>query len=90
MTINANNAHLELHGPHTAADDEGVPLVDGSVRLEEVWLEVHLEPVAGETLHAVVDGEHVDPLAVLDVGAGLDGHHVPEPHPQVVTHLERG
>ena len=42
--------YLELHGPHAAADDEGVPLVDGSVRLQEVGLEVHLEPVAGQAL----------------------------------------
>ena len=88
MTVNTDNTHLELHGPHTAADDEGVPLVDGSVRFKEVGLEVHLEPVAGQTLHAVVDGEYVDPLAVLDVRAGLDGHNIPEPHPQVVTNLE--
>ena len=42
--------YLELHGPHSAADDEGVPLVDGSVRLQEVGLEVHLEPVARKAL----------------------------------------
>ena len=38
------------------------------------------------TLDAVIDGEDVDPLAVLDVGAALDGHHVAEPYPQVVPH----
>ena len=36
------------------------------------------------TFHAVVDGEDVDPLAVLDVGAALDGHDVPETDPEVV------
>ena len=39
--------HLELDGPHAAPDDEVVPLVDGPVGLQEVGLQVHLEPVAG-------------------------------------------
>ena len=49
-TAQLTGSHLELHGPHAPADDEGVPLVDGSVRLQEVGLEVHLEPVAGQAL----------------------------------------
>ena len=44
----------------------------------------YIKPVAGEPLHAVVDGEDVDPLAVLDVRAALDGHDVPETDPEVV------
>ena len=36
------------------------------------------------TFHAVVDGEDVDPLAVLDVWAALDGHDVPEADAEVV------
>ena len=46
----------------------------------------YIKPVAGEPLHAVVDGEDVNPLAVLHVWAALDGHHVPEPHTEVVPH----
>ena len=46
----------------------------------------YIKPVAGEPLHTVVDGEDVNPLAVLHVWAALDGHHVPEPHTEVVPH----
>ena len=37
---------LELHGSHSPSHDEGVPLVDGSVCLQEVGLQVDLEPVS--------------------------------------------
>ena len=40
---------LELDRAHAAADDEGVALVDGAVRLQEVGLQVHLEPVSGQS-----------------------------------------
>ena len=63
--------HLELHGAHAAARQERVALADGAVGLEEVGLEVGVEERAGDALDGVVDGEDVDALAVLDVGALL-------------------
>ena len=51
-----------------------------------ISVETHLKPVATESLHTVVNGEDVNPLAVLDVGAALDRHHIAQPHPQVVPH----
>ena len=48
--LNIMHLYLELHGPHAPADDEGVPLVDRSVRLQEVGLEVDLEPITGQAL----------------------------------------
>ena len=60
--------------------------MDGPVGLQEVGLEEDLEPVAGEALDGVVDGEDVDPLAVLDVGAGGQGDDVAESDPEVVSH----
>lgn len=77
---------FELDRPHASPHDESIPRVDGPVGLEEVGLEVDLEPVACEALHGVVNGQDVDPLAVLDVGAGLDGNHVAKADTQVVAH----
>ena len=37
---------LELNGSHSSSNDEGVALVDGSVSLQEVGLQVDLEPVS--------------------------------------------
>lgn len=44
-------------------------LTDGAVRLQEVGLQEGVEQVAGHALDSVVDGQHVDALAVLDIRA---------------------
>lgn len=49
-----------------------VTFVNGPVCLQEVRLEEHLKEVPGQALHGVVDGQDVDPFAVLDVWAGVD------------------
>lgn len=49
-----------------------VTFVNGPVCLQEVRLEEDLEEVPGQALHGVVDGKDMDPLAVLDVWAGMD------------------
>ena len=58
--------------------------MDGSVGLEEVGLEVDLESVSCDALDGVVQRQHVDLLAVLDIGAGRDGHHVAQADAKVV------
>jgi len=77
--------YLEVYGPEASSDNEGVTLVDGPVCLEEVGLQEHLEPVAGQALNGVVDGQDVDPLAVLDVRALGDGDDVAETNSEVVS-----
>ena len=52
-------------------------------------VKTYIKPVAGETLHAVVDGQDVDPLAVLHVRAALDDHHVAESDSEVIPHSRR-
>lgn len=49
---------------------------DGPVGLQEVWLQVDLKQVASDSLDCVVDGEDVDPLAILHIRTGLnaEGH----------------
>merc|ERR1712212_1215018 len=76
--------HLELDSPHASSDDEVVPLVDWPVRLKEVGLQVHLKPVPCQALNTVINGQDVDPLAVLHVRTALDCNDVAQPHPQVV------
>ena len=49
------------------------------VGLQKVGLEVDLEPVASEALNGVINGEDVDPLAILDIGAGCQGDHITKP-----------
>ena len=66
--------NLELYGPHASSHDEGVPLVDGSALIQEVGLQVNLEPVSCQTFHTVVDRENVDPISVLHVRAGLNNN----------------
>lgn len=61
--------HFKLDRAHPSADQEGVSLADGPVGLQEVRLEERIEEIARDALDGVVDGEDVDLLAVLDVGA---------------------
>jgi hypothetical protein len=44
-------------------------LAHGAVGLQEVGLEVHIKQVARDALNGVIDGQHMDALAVLDVRA---------------------
>ena len=44
-------------------------LAHGPVCLQEVGLEEGVKEVAGDALDGVVQGEHVDALAVLDISA---------------------
>ena len=48
-------------------------LSDGPVRIHEVWLQECIEQVASHPLDGVVDGQHMDALAIFDVGA-LQAH----------------
>ena len=59
--------------------------MDGSVRLQEVGLEEHLEPISGKTFNRVVDGQNVDPLSVLDIRALCHRYDIAETHAQIVT-----
>mmetsp|Transcript_57639 Transcript_57639/g.86952 ORF Transcript_57639/g.86952 Transcript_57639/m.86952 type:complete len:235 (+) Transcript_57639:1972-2676(+) len=77
---------LELNRPHSTADKEKVVLANGAVGLEEVRLQEGLEKVSGHTLDGVIDGEHVDSLAVLDIRAGVHMHNVSQSHSEIVTH----
>jgi hypothetical protein len=44
-------------------------LADGAVGLQEVGLQEGVKQIAGHALDGVVDGQHMDALAVLDIGA---------------------
>merc|ERR1719267_405892 len=76
---------LELHSAHAAAAEEEVVLTHGAVGLHEVRLEEDVEEVARDALDRVVDGEDVDALAVLHVGALVHGDDVAEAHLEVLA-----
>jgi len=79
---------LELDRTSSSSCDEGVALSHGAVGLEEVGLDEDVEEVSGQALNAVVKGQDVDPLAVLDVVAWVDGGDISELYSQVVpSHL---
>lgn len=50
-------------------------LADGAIGLQEVGLEVSIEQVASDALNGVINGQHMDALAVLNVSA-LRAHQV--------------
>lgn len=58
---------LKLHSSHSSTDQEDVSLVDRSVGLQEIGLEVDIKQVASDALHSVVNGQDVDPLAVFHI-----------------------
>ena len=77
--------YLEVDGSQTTTNNEGVALVNGSISFQEVRLEEDLEPVSGHSFDRVVDGEDVDPLAVLDVRTFGNGDDVTESDSEVVS-----
>jgi len=58
--------------------------VNRPVGFQEVRLQEDLKPVARQPLNGVVNGQNMDPLSVLDVGALGDGDHVAEANPEIV------
>lgn len=56
-----------------------------ALTLEEIWFQVYIENVSGETLNRVVEGQDVDALAVLDVQALVHVDKITELDSQVVT-----
>jgi hypothetical protein len=72
--------NLELNGTHATAHKEEVVLPHGSVGFHEVRLEENVKEVARNALNGVINGEDMDPLAVLDIGALVDGDDVAEAH----------
>ena len=56
-----------------------------ALTLKEIWLEVNIEDITGETLDRVVEGQDVDALAVLDVQARVHVDHVAKLDTEVVT-----
>ncbi len=59
--------YLELDSSHSSTDQKDVPPVHWTVGLQEVGLEKHVKQVSSDALHSVVNGEDVDPLAILHV-----------------------
>jgi hypothetical protein len=47
-------------------------LAHGPVCLQEVWLEEDVKQVACDAFNGVINGQHVDTLAILDVSALQD------------------
>jgi len=70
---------------HAAARQEGVALAHRAVGLQEVRLEVDVKQVAGDAFDGVAERQHVDLLAVLDVGALVHGHDVAQADAQVLA-----
>ena len=52
---------------------------------QEVWLEIHVENVATQSLDRVVERKNMDALSVLDVEALVDVNEITELDAQVVT-----
>ena len=82
---NEKESYLEVDRPQAASDHEGVALVDGPVRLQEVRLQEDFKPVSGQAFDGVIDRKDVDPLAVLDVRTFRDRDDVAETNSEVVS-----
>jgi len=58
--------------------------VNRPIGFKEVRLQEDLKPVARQPLNRVVNGQNMDPLSVLDVGALGDGDDVAQANPEIV------
>jgi len=55
---------------------KSISFTNGTVCLQEVGLQVHVEKVTSDTLESVIDGQNVDALAIWDIFAGIHGDQV--------------
>mmetsp|Transcript_775 Transcript_775/g.1375 ORF Transcript_775/g.1375 Transcript_775/m.1375 type:complete len:266 (+) Transcript_775:1944-2741(+) len=78
--------NLEFHGAHATTDHKDVSLAHWAVCLQEVGFEINIEQVATDALDRMLERQHVNTLAVLDVGALVDRYNVSEANTQVGTH----
>lgn len=46
---------FKLDGAHATADQERIALSYWAVGLEEIWLEINLEQIAGKSLHRIIE-----------------------------------
>mmetsp|Transcript_4701 Transcript_4701/g.7322 ORF Transcript_4701/g.7322 Transcript_4701/m.7322 type:complete len:212 (+) Transcript_4701:1611-2246(+) len=76
---------FELHRMHGGSDQEQVALLDGTVRLQEVWLQVDIKEISGHSLNGVVKRQDVNALAIGDVSAGSDRDDIAQTDTQVLT-----
>mmetsp|Transcript_37010 Transcript_37010/g.91458 ORF Transcript_37010/g.91458 Transcript_37010/m.91458 type:complete len:248 (-) Transcript_37010:99-842(-) len=77
--------NLELNTTHASACKKGVTLTDGAISFEEIRLQVHVKEIAADALDCITERQHVDALAVFNIGALVDGNDVAEAHPQVLA-----
>lgn len=67
---------LEFDWLKGGAHQEGVTLAYWALSLHELRLELGLEQVATDALHRVVEGKHMDPLALGHVATRMHADHV--------------
>lgn len=60
--------------------------MDGTVRLQEVRLQVNLKQVSGQTLDGVIDWQNVHSSAILHVRTRLDRNNVRQMNAQIIAH----
>jgi len=63
--------NLEFHSAHATTNKEEVVLTHGPIGLEKIGLKERLKEIASHSLDGVVYWQHVDALAILDIGARL-------------------
>mmetsp|Transcript_35199 Transcript_35199/g.74263 ORF Transcript_35199/g.74263 Transcript_35199/m.74263 type:complete len:236 (-) Transcript_35199:20-727(-) len=78
--------HLEFNWVHSRPHQEEIPLLDGTVSLKEVWLEVYVEKVARHALNSVVQREDMNTFSVWNVAAIRDAYNVRKSHAEVLAH----
>mmetsp|Transcript_20839 Transcript_20839/g.84851 ORF Transcript_20839/g.84851 Transcript_20839/m.84851 type:complete len:319 (-) Transcript_20839:229-1185(-) len=77
--------NLELHGSHTAAHCEGVPLANRAIGLQKVRLEVDVEQISGQAFGTVLEGENVNAITIFHIWTRVDGDNVAKPNSKIVS-----
>lgn len=76
---------LEFHGSHATTDKEQITLANGSVSVQEVWLQINFEQASGDALDGIINRKDVNALAVFDVGTGMERNNISETDTKILT-----
>ncbi len=63
-----------------------MPTFDWHDALQNAYSLTHLKEIAGDSIDSVINWQHVDALAVLNVGARENLHNITKAHAQILAH----
>ena len=77
--------NLELNSSHSTSNLEQITLANRAVSFKEVWLQVSVKEISGESFDGVINGQNVNTSTIFNVWAWVNCHHISQANSQICT-----